>query len=151
MARVGHVPGGRLGKRRDAFLVHDVAVLNGMRAQAQRGLDGIGVGGVGHYRKLALAGDGEGGAQLLFEEEGMPVAIPVRPHDAAGEVEFDVVNAVLDLLADGLDEAVGPIALAGLAGGEEVSARGGQKIAGGEHPGGRPRRRSRRPASRQRP
>ena len=61
--------------------------------------------------------------------------IPVRPHDAAGQVELDVVHAVLDLLADGLDEAVGAVALAGLAGGEKVPAGGRQEVARGEHPG----------------
>ena len=96
----GHVPGGRFGEGGDALLVHDVAVLDGVGAEAEGGLDGVGVGGVGHDGKLALSGDGEGGGELLLEKEGVPVAVPVGAHDAAGEVELDVVDAVLDLLAD---------------------------------------------------
>ena len=42
----------------------------------------------------------------------MPV--PERPHNAAGKVQLDVVDFVLDLLSNGLNEAVRTVALAGL-------------------------------------
>ena len=60
------------------------------------------------------------------------MTIPRGAHDAPGEVELDVIHAVLDLLPDGTHEAVGPIALTRVAGGEEVAARGGQEIPAGE-------------------
>ena len=67
----------------------------------------------------------------------MPVAVPIGAHDAAGEVELDVVDAVFDLLADGLNETVWPVAFAGLAGGEEVAACGGEEVAACEYAGAR--------------
>src|SRR4249920_4198427 len=60
--------------------------------------------------------------------------IPGRPHDAAGEVERDVVDAVLDLLADGFDPSVGAIDLQRMTRGQEVSARGGEEMTVGEQP-----------------
>jgi hypothetical protein len=63
------------------------------------------------------------------------VPIPRRAHDASGEVELDVVDAVLDLLPDGAHEAVRPVAFPRVAGGEEVAARGGKKVPAGEEPG----------------
>jgi hypothetical protein len=60
--------------------------------------------------------------------------VPGRPHDAAREVELDVVDAILDLLADGLHPAVGAINLQCMARGKEVSAGGGEEITAGEQP-----------------
>jgi len=37
--------------------------------------------------------------------------IPSRPHDTAREVKLDVVDAVLDLLADGFHPAIGAVDL----------------------------------------
>ena len=108
-------------------------MLDGVGSEAQGGFHRVGIRGVGHHGELALATNGEGGGQLVLEQEGMPVAVPIGAHDAAGEVELDVVDAVLDLLADGLDESVGAVALAGLPGGEEVAAGGGQEMSAGEH------------------
>src|ERR671924_2188520 len=60
----------------------------------------------------------------------MPV--PRRPHDAAAEIKLDVVDAVLNLLANGLDEAVWAIARLGEFGGEGVPGRCGEEIAAGK-------------------
>ena len=62
----------------------------------------------------------------------MRVQVPRRPHDAAREIELDVVDAVLDLLADRLDEAVGAVALERMPGGQEVAAGRGQEMAAGK-------------------
>ena len=48
--------------------------------------------------------------------------IPVGPHDSARQVELDLVDAVLHLVANRPDEAVRPIAFQGVARGEEVPA-----------------------------
>ena len=64
----------------------------------------------------------------------MGVEVPRRPHDAARKVELDVVHAVLDLLADGFDPAIRTVDLQCMARSQEVSARGGEKMAAGEQP-----------------
>ena len=61
--------------------------------------------------------------------------IPGRPHYAAGQVELDVVDAVLHLLADRPHKAIWAVALARLAGCEEVAAGGRQEIAACEYAG----------------
>ena len=48
--------------------------------------------------------------------------VPGRPHDAARQVELDVVDAVLDLLADGFDEAIGTVDLQRVPRGQEMAA-----------------------------
>src|SRR6516165_12063323 len=82
----------------------------------------------------ALPADLESSADLVVEQERMGVEVPRRPHDAAREVELDVVDAILDLLADGLHPAVGAVDLQCMARGKEVSAGGGEEITAGEQP-----------------
>src|SRR5215472_12243807 len=65
----------------------------------------------------------------------MGVEVPGRPHDAAREVELDVVDAVLDLLADGFHPTIGAVDLQSVTRGQEVSGRGGEEITAGEQPG----------------
>ena len=129
------VPGPVRAQGVDAGGVHDVAVLDAVRAQPGRGHHGLRVRGVRHDPEAALAADRERGLELLLEEERLRVAVPRRAHDAAGQVQLDVVDAVLDLLADRPHEAVGPVALPRVAGGEEVPAGRGQEVSGREHPG----------------
>src|SRR3954453_14933795 len=87
-----------------------------------------------HDLEAALAADLEGSTHLVVEQERMGVEIPCRPHDAARKVKLDVVDAVLDLLADGFHEAIGAVHLERMTRGQEVSARGGEKITAGEQP-----------------
>ena len=129
----GHIPGGRCRQRGDAFLVHNVPVFHGVRPVLHRRLDRRRVGGVGHHRKLPLPADGESRRQLLGQQKRMPVPIPVRPHNAARQVQLDVIYPVLNLLPDGLHEPVGPVALPRLPGGQEMPPGGGQKVARCEH------------------
>src|SRR6516165_8750290 len=82
----------------------------------------------------ALPADLESSADLVVEQERMGVAVPRRPHDASREVELDVVDAILDLLADGCHPTVGAVNLQCMARGQEVSTGGGEKIAAGEQP-----------------
>src|SRR5436190_2627260 len=60
--------------------------------------------------------------------------VPCRPHDTAREVKLDMVDAVLDLLADGFHPTVGSVNLQRMTRGQEVSARGGEEITAGEQP-----------------
>ena len=106
----------------EAIVVHDVAVLDAVGAEADRVLHGVGIRRVRHHPKLALLADRERGFELVLEQERVPVAVPRRAHDAAREVELDVVDAVLDLLADRFHEAVRPVALECVTRGEEVAA-----------------------------
>ena len=46
-----------------------------------------------------------------------------------------MIDTVLDLLADGIDEAVGSIAFSGVAGGDEVTSSRGEEIAAGQDSG----------------
>ena len=58
--------------------------------------------------------------------------VPRRPHYAAREVKLDVVNAILDLVADGFHPTVGSVDLQRMTRGQEVSARSGEEITAGE-------------------
>ena len=73
--------------------------------------------------------DREGGLQLVGSEERMPVAIPRRPHDPAGEIELDVVDTGLDVLADRAHEPLGSVARQGEARAEGVAGGGREKPA----------------------
>ena len=109
-AEGGDVPGVALAEEGHARVVHHVAVLHRVRAQRQGRLDGIRAGRVGHHGEAALPADRERRLQLLGQQEGLPVPVPGGPHDAAGEVELDVVDAGLDALADGAHEVVTSVA-----------------------------------------
>jgi hypothetical protein len=85
--------------------------------------------------EAALPADLEGGAELVVEQKRVGVEIPRRSHDAAREVELDVVDTVLDLLSDGLHPTVGAVDLQRMTRGQEMSARGGEKMTAGEQPG----------------
>src|SRR5260370_15233678 len=87
-----------------------------------------------HDLKAAFPADLEGSAKLVVEQERMGVKIPGRPHDAAREVELDVVDAVLDLLPDGFHPTIGAVDLQRMTRGQEVSAGGGEEITAGEQP-----------------
>src|ERR1700730_4427046 len=65
----------------------------------------------------------------------MGVEVPCRPHDAAREVEFDVIDAVFDLLANGFHPTIGTVDLQCVPRGQEMSARGGEEMTAGERPG----------------
>lgn len=41
----------------------------------------------------------------------MPVAVPVGPHDPARKIQFDMVDAVQNLLSDATDKALGSVVL----------------------------------------
>ncbi len=56
------------------------------------------------------------------------MAVPEGAHDSARQIQLDVVNAVLDLLSHGVNETVRVVALAGVAGGQEVPAGSSKKI-----------------------
>src|SRR5436305_3287601 len=60
--------------------------------------------------------------------------VPRRPHDAAGQVKLDVVDPVLDLLADGSDPAIGAVDLERMTRGQEVAARRGEEMTAREQP-----------------
>ena len=92
----------------DAFVIQDVTVLHAVCSQPDRVLDRFGVGRMGHHLELAQVTDLEGRLQLVLQQEGVPVEVPGGPQDAARQVQLDVVDAILDLLADRLDEASGP-------------------------------------------
>ena len=133
MASVGTYQVSCFEQQLDALVVHDVAVLDAVRAEPDRVLHRIGVGRVRHHLELALAADREGRfAARPSSRNECRVAVPRRPHDAAREVELDVVDAVLDLLADRLDEAVGAVALERVTRGQEVAAGGREEMAAGE-------------------
>src|SRR3984893_11708687 len=129
-----HVPRIVLAQERDALVIHDVAMLDAMGAEPDRILHCIRVGGMRHDLEAALPADLEGSADLVFEQEGMGVEVPCRPHDPAREVKLDMVDAVLDLLADGFHPTIGAVNLERMTRGQEVSACGGQEITAGEQP-----------------
>ena len=104
-------------------------MLDAVRTQADRRLHRRRVGGVRHHLELAQLADVERRLQLVVEQERMPVQVPCRAHDAARQVELDVIDAVLDLLADRLDPAVGPVDLQRVTRGEEVPAGGREEMA----------------------
>src|SRR5437763_16306183 len=58
-----------------------------------------------------------------------------RHDDVAREVELDVVDAVLNLLADRLDPPIGAVDLQRMTRGQEVPARGRQEMTAGKKPG----------------
>src|SRR4029077_5852046 len=64
----------------------------------------------------------------------MGVEVPRRPHDAAREVELDMVDAVFDLLANGFHPTIGTVDLQRMPRGQEVPARGGEEMTAGEQP-----------------
>src|SRR5215472_11568994 len=61
-----------------------------------------------HDLEAALPADLKGSADLVVEQKRMGVEVPSRAHDAAREVELDMVDAVFDLLADGFHPTMGP-------------------------------------------
>src|SRR5437660_12806902 len=130
-----HVPRIVLEQERDALVIHDVAMLDAMGAKPDRILHCIGVGGMRHDLEAALPADLEGSADLVVEQERMGVEVPCRPHDAAREVKLDMVDAVLDLLADSFHPAIGSVNLQRMTRGQEMSARGGEEITAGEQAG----------------
>src|SRR5580700_12059703 len=87
-----------------------------------------------HDLEAALPADLEGSADLVVEQERMGVEVPCRPHDAAREVKLDMVDAVLDLLADGFHPTIRPVNLQRMTRGQKMSARGGEEITAGEQP-----------------
>src|SRR5436190_2257015 len=88
-----------------------------------------------HDLEAALPADLEGSTDLVVEQERMGMKVPGRPHNAARKVELDVVDAVLDLLADRFHPTIGAVDLQRMTRGQEVSARGGEEITAGEQPG----------------
>src|SRR5262245_44636762 len=129
-----NVPGIVLEQERYALIVHDVAMLDAMSAEPDCILYRIRVGRMRHDLEAALPADLEGSADLVVEQERMGVKVPGRPHDAAREVKLDMVDAVLDLLADGFHPTIGAVDLQRMTRGQEVSARGGEEITTGEQP-----------------
>src|ERR1700747_3635270 len=123
-----HVPGLMLEQERDALAIHDVAMLDAMGAELDRILHCIRVGGMRHDLEATLSADLEGGADLVVEQERMGVEIPCRPHDAAREVKLDMVDTVLDLVADGFHPTTGAVNLQRMTRGQKMSARGGEEI-----------------------
>src|SRR5262252_2308831 len=109
-------------------------MLDAMGAQPDRAFHGSRVGGMGYDLEAAFPADLEGSADLVVEQERMGVAVPSRPHDAAREVKLDMVDAVLDLLADGFHPTIWAVDLQRMTRGQEVSARGGEEITAGEQP-----------------
>ena len=121
----GYIPGVTCAEPLDALVIHDVAVLDAVRAKPDGHLHRVGVGGMRHHTKTAGATDCERCLELLVEEKRLPVAVPGRAHDPTREVELDVVNAVLDLLPDRADKAVRAIAFERMARRQEVATRAG--------------------------
>src|SRR5215831_7335450 len=129
-----HVPRIVLEQERDALVIHDIAMLDAMGAEPDRILHCIRVGCMRHDLEAALPADLKGSADLVLEQERMGVEVPCRPHDAAREVKLDMIDAVLDLLADGFDPTIGAVNLQRMTRGQEMSARGGEEITAGEQP-----------------
>src|SRR6516164_5384992 len=129
-----HVPRIVLEQELDALVIHDVAMLDAMGAEPDRILYCIRVGGMRHDLEAALPADLEGSADLVVEQERMGVEVPRRPHDTAREVKLDVVDTVLDLLADGFHPTIGAVNLQRMTRGQKMSARGGEEITAGEQP-----------------
>src|ERR1700747_311569 len=129
-----HVPGIVLEQERDALVIHDVSMLDAVGAEPDRILHRIRIGGMRHDLESALPADLEGSADLVVEQERMGVEVPCRPHDASREVKLNMVDTVLDLLADGFDPSIGAVDLQRMTRGEEMPARGGEEITAGEQP-----------------
>jgi|SRR6516162_8036329 len=109
-------------------------MLDAMGPEPDRILHCFRVGGVRHDLEAALPADLEGSADLVVEQERVGVEVPGRSHDAAREINLDMVDPVLDLLADGFHPTIGAVNLQRMTRGQEMSARGGQEITAGEHP-----------------
>src|SRR5215467_11682119 len=107
-------------------------MFDAMSAEPDRILYRIRVGGVRHDLEATLAADLEGGADLVVEQERVGVEVPSRPHDAARKVKLDMVDAVLDLLADGFHPTIGAVDLQRMTRGQKMPARGGEEITAGE-------------------
>ena len=133
-AKGGHVPCAAADEVGDAVLVGDVGMLHRVGAQLYGHLDCFGVGGVSHHRKVALAAQGEGRLNLLWQQERFGVPVPPGSHDAARKVELYVVHVVLHLVADSLGVTVRAVAFPGVAGGQKMAASGGQEIPAGKDP-----------------
>src|SRR5215831_15359762 len=110
----GNIPDIVFQKQPDTLLVHNIAMFDTVRSKADRRFHCLRIGGMGHHLIAALTTDSEGGLQLVIQKKRMPVPIPGRPHNAAGEIELDVVHTVFNLLANSLYEAIGAIALSGV-------------------------------------
>src|SRR5689334_5114192 len=107
-------------------------MFDAMSAEPDCILYRIRVGGMRHDLEAALPADLEGGTDLAVEQERMGVEVPCRSHDAAREIKLDMVDAVLDLLADGFHPTIRAVNLQRMTRGQEVTARGGEEITAGE-------------------
>ncbi len=104
------------------FVEHG-AVLDGVDAGADSGLDADGSLGVGHDLFAGAVGDFDGLGHLLFTEfEDVVVGDGV--HDAAGGHEFDPVGAVLDVAADDACDVIDGVGDVGFVGDVEVGREG---------------------------
>ena len=127
-----YVPGVMFQEELDAFVIEDVTVLHAVCPQPDGVLDRFRVGRMGHHLELAQVADLERRLQFVLQQEGVTVEIPGGPQDATRQVQLDVVDTILDLLADRLDEAVGSVAFERVPGGQEVAAGRREEVAGGE-------------------
>ena len=123
------------------LLIEHGAVLNGVDAGADGGLDADGSLGVDHDFLAGAMGHGDGLGHLSFAEL-LDVEVGDGIHDAAGGHELDPVGAVLDVAAnDVVDviDGVGDVEAAGHCdiGREEravaMAAGDGNATAGGDH------------------
>jgi hypothetical protein len=81
---------------------------------------------------LTQMADLESRPELVLQQERVTVEVPGGPQDAARQVQLDVVDAVLDLLADRFDEAVGSVDLERMSGREEVAGGRREEVSGSE-------------------
>src|SRR5262245_46721780 len=89
---------------------------------------------MGHHRIPALLADSKRRLQFLRQQKGVPMPVPRGPHDATAEIELDMVDAVLNLLTNGFDEAIRAVAGFGEFSGKSVPSSSGKKIAAGKDP-----------------
>ncbi len=92
----------------DAFVVDERGVLDGVDAGLDGPLDGLGAVGVGGDLASGLVG-GVGGDLEFFEGVLRGAGLIALGEDAAGGHDLDDVDAVFDLLADGLADLVGTV------------------------------------------
>ena len=90
---------------------------------------------MGHDIVAALLANLEGGLKLFLKPKRVGVPVPEGTHHAAGQVNLDMVHCVLDLLPDGLHEAVGAVTLPGVTRSEEVTTGSGKEVPAGKHTG----------------